>query len=175
MRSINLVGIVSMALMLGATAFGAGCGDDSEGGAGGGTTASSTTTSSASGTGGSDEGGGGAGGEDSGEGGAGGEEADCVSCSAPLLLDADPADLCEASLPKYAELTACICETCGAAEGDPCYEVRTTEGGEPSAECTTCGEMAATTARESGTPSQRSPRRVRKTYPTNRRPARVVA
>ncbi|KYF50427.1 hypothetical protein BE08_07880 [Sorangium cellulosum] len=147
MRSINLVGIVSMALMLGATAFGAGCGDDAEGGTGGGTTASSTTTTSATtGTGGGDEGGGGAGGEDSGEGGAGGEDADCVTCSAPLLQDADPADLCESSVPKYTALTACICEACGAAEGDPCFEVCTTEGGEQSAECTTCGEMAATTA-----------------------------
>ncbi|KYF64584.1 hypothetical protein BE15_05315 [Sorangium cellulosum] len=141
MRSINLVGIVSMALMLGATAFSAGCGDDSDGGTGGGTTASSTTTTSATtGTGG--EGGGGEGG---GDGGGGGEDAECVTCSAPLLDDADSNDLCESSVPKYDALTACICEACGVAEGDPCYNECSPEGAEQSDECTVCGTTAATT------------------------------
>ncbi|WP_437731564.1 hypothetical protein [Sorangium sp. So ce1335] len=144
MRSIHFVGTVSMALMLGATAFVAGCGDDSGEDTSGGTTASSTTSSSST----TGAGTGGGGGEDTGGegGGGGGEDADCVSCSAPLLLGADSADLCESSVPKYVALTDCICEACGAAEGDPCYNVCSEEGGERSAECTTCGEMAATTA-----------------------------
>ncbi|MGK3959745.1 hypothetical protein WMF38_42695 [Sorangium sp. So ce118] len=134
-----------MALMLGATAFSAGCGDDTDtGGTGGGSTASSTT-SATTGTGGSDEGGGGSGGSDEGGGGAGGEDAECVTCSAPLLADADPDDLCESSKPKYAALTACMCEACGAAEGDVCYTACTTAE-TPSDECTACGTTAATAA-----------------------------
>ncbi|KYF98148.1 hypothetical protein BE20_36105 [Sorangium cellulosum] len=58
MRNIKLISVGSMALILGAAAFSAGCGDDSEGG--GGTTASSTSaTSGTTGT----TGTGGAGGE----------------------------------------------------------------------------------------------------------------
>ncbi|WP_437285788.1 hypothetical protein [Sorangium sp. So ce406] len=132
-----------MALMLGATAFSAGCGDDTDGGTGGGTTASSssTTTSSATtGTGG--EGGEGGGGD----GGGGGEGVECVTCSAPLLDDADPNDLCESSLPKYVALTDCICEACGAADGDPCFNECSPEGAEQSDECTACGSMVATEA-----------------------------
>ncbi|XXT16803.1 hypothetical protein WME94_41885 [Sorangium sp. So ce429] len=133
-----------MALMLGATAFSAGCGDDTDtGGTGGGSTASSTT-SGTTGTGGSDEGGGGSGGSDEGGGGSGGEDADCVTCSAPLLNDADPSDLCESSKPKYDALTACMCEACGAEEGDICYTACTTEEA-PDAACTECGTAAATT------------------------------
>ncbi|WP_438015246.1 hypothetical protein WMF18_30785 [Sorangium sp. So ce315] len=124
-----------MAFMLGATAFSAGCGDDSGGGGtGGGTTASSTTSSSATtGTGG--EGGGGEG---------GGEGVECVTCSKPLLEGADTADLCAVSEVKYTALTECICGACGAAEGDPCY-AECTMGGESTEECSTCGTMAATT------------------------------
>ncbi|MGK3986224.1 hypothetical protein WME99_24475 [Sorangium sp. So ce136] len=139
-----------MALMLGATAFSAGCGDDDTGDTGGGSTASSTTsattgTTSTTGTGGSDEGGGGSGGSDEGGGGSGGEDAECVTCSAPLLTGADPDDLCESSKPKYAALTACMCEACGAAEGDVCYTACTTDEAADAA-CTECGTTAATTA-----------------------------
>ena len=146
MRSINLLSIGSMALMLGATALSAGCGDDETGtsGSGGGTTASSTT-SATTGTGGSDEGGGGSGGSDEGGGGSGGEDAECVTCSAPLLTGADPDDLCESSKPKYNALTACICEACGAAEGDACYTACNTET-EADEACSECGTAAATTA-----------------------------
>ncbi|WP_437828394.1 hypothetical protein [Sorangium sp. So ce1153] len=136
-----------MALMLGATALSAGCGDDDTGvtgGTGGGTTASSST-SATTGTGGSDEGGGGSGGSDEGGGGSGGEGAECVTCSAPLLRGADPNELCESSVEKYTALTACICEACGAAEGDPCYTACTTEEAADDA-CSECGTTAATTA-----------------------------
>lgn len=163
MRSINLVSVGSMALILGAAAFSAGCGDDGDTGSGGGTTASSTTsTSGTGGTGGDGEGGNGEGGNGeggngeggsgeggtgeggAGEGGAGegGSGAECVTCSAPLLLGADPADLCESSKEKYAAVTACLCAECGAAEGDACYASCTTEEA-PSAACTTCGQTAA--------------------------------
>ncbi|WP_437943230.1 hypothetical protein WMF27_31775 [Sorangium sp. So ce281] len=133
-----------MALILGATAFSAGCGDDTETtGSGGGATASSTTgEGGGGGTGGSGEGG-------SGEGGAGGTGGgeDCVTCSAPLLTEADPADLCESSMPKYQAVTQCICETCGAAEGDPCFAACDPETDVPAdAECQACGTAAATTA-----------------------------
>ncbi|WP_437619970.1 hypothetical protein [Sorangium sp. So ce1151] len=134
-----------MALMLGATAFSAGCGDDETGtsGSGGGSTASSTT-SVTSGTGGSDEGGGGSGGSDEGGGGSGGEDAECVTCSAPLLTEADVDDLCESSKPKYIALTECMCAACGAAEGDVCYTACSTAT-EADADCTACGMEAATT------------------------------
>ncbi|WP_437501538.1 hypothetical protein [Sorangium sp. So ce1099] len=132
-----------MALMLGATALSAGCGDDDTGGSGGGSTASSTT-SGTTGTGGSDEGGGGSGGSDAGGGGTGGEAAECVTCSAPLLVGADPNDLCESSVAKYTALTQCMCEACGAAEGDVCYTACTTEE-EADEACTECGTAAATT------------------------------
>lgn len=145
MRNINLVSIGSVALILGATAFSAGCGDDTETtGSGGGTTASSSAGEGGGGgtggTGGSGEGG-------SGEGGAGGTGggADCVTCSAPLVAMADPADLCESSIPKYEAVTECICEACGAAEGDPCYVACTTDEAADEA-CNTCGSEAATTA-----------------------------
>ncbi|WP_437793248.1 hypothetical protein [Sorangium sp. So ce693] len=136
-----------MALILGATAFSAGCGDDTETtGSGGGTTASTSAGEGGSGgTGGSGQGGSGQGG--SGEGGAGGTGggADCVTCSAPLVADADPADLCESSIPKYEAVTQCICEACGAAEGDPCYVACTTDEAADEA-CNACGTEAATTA-----------------------------
>ncbi|WP_437973903.1 hypothetical protein WMF11_35475 [Sorangium sp. So ce295] len=131
-----------MALILGATAFSAGCGDDTETGTGGGTTASSSAgegggggTGGTGGEGGSGEGGGG---------GTGGSDA-CVTCSAPLVADADPADLCESSIPKYQAVTECICETCGAADGDPCYVACTTDEAADEA-CNACGTEAATTA-----------------------------
>jgi hypothetical protein len=132
MRNINLISIGSMALILGATAFSAGCGDDTETtGSGGGTTASSTTGEGGAGEGGAGQGGGGA--------------AECVACSAPLLEEGvDTADLCESSVPKYQALTECICANCGAAEGDPCFA--SCDGDEePSDECTACGMEAATT------------------------------
>ncbi|WP_437924920.1 hypothetical protein WMF37_38725 [Sorangium sp. So ce291] len=134
-----------MALMFGATALSAGCGDD-DGGTGGGSTASSTTsgTTGTTGTGGSDEGGGGSGGSDEGGGGSGGEGAECVTCSAPLLTGADPTELCESSVAKYEALTECICEACGAAEGDVCYTACTTDEA-ASDECKACGTTAATT------------------------------
>ncbi|WP_437294284.1 hypothetical protein [Sorangium sp. So ce426] len=134
-----------MALILGATAFSAGCGDDTETtGSGGGTTASSSAgEGGGGGTGGSGEGGSGEGGG-GGTGGTGGSE-ECVTCSAPLVAGADPADLCESSIPKYQAVTQCICETCGVAEGNPCYVACTTD--EPAdAECEACGTAAATTA-----------------------------
>ncbi|KYG10763.1 hypothetical protein BE21_10040 [Sorangium cellulosum] len=126
-----------MALILGAAAFSAGCGDDSEGG--GGTTASSTSattgTGGAGGEGGSNEGG-------SNEGGAGTE---CVTCSAPLLGNEDPADLCESSVDEYEAVTTCICTECGAAEGDPCFDSCAGTAEQPSEECTACGVAAALT------------------------------
>ncbi|WP_157907073.1 MULTISPECIES: hypothetical protein [Sorangium] len=140
---MNLVSIGSMALILGATAFSAGCGDDTETttGSGGGTTASSSAgEGGGGGTGGSGEGGSGEGGG----GGTGGSE-ECVTCSAPLVADADPADLCESSIPKYQAVTQCICETCGAADGDPCYVACTTDEVADAA-CEACGTEAATTA-----------------------------
>ncbi|WP_437543847.1 hypothetical protein WME95_34965 [Sorangium sp. So ce327] len=135
-----------MALILGATAFSAGCGDDTETGSGGGTTASSSAGEGGGGgtggTGGSGEGGSGEGGG----GGTGGSE-ECVTCSAPLVANADPADLCESSIPKYQAVTDCICETCGAAEGDPCFAACDPNSDEaPDAECEACGTAAATTA-----------------------------
>ncbi|WP_437606528.1 hypothetical protein WMF20_37035 [Sorangium sp. So ce834] len=128
-----------MALILGAAAFSAGCGDDSEGG--GGTTASSTSaTSGTTGTGGA----GGEGGSNEGGSNEGGAGTECVTCSAPLLTEANPDDLCEASVEKYDAITTCICTACGAAEGDPCYDSCTGEA-VPSEECTTCGSAAALT------------------------------
>ncbi|KYF76548.1 hypothetical protein BE18_25230 [Sorangium cellulosum] len=137
-----------MALILGAAAFSAGCGDDSEGG--GGTTASSTSATSgttgttgtggAGGEGGSNEGGSNEGGSN--EGGAGTE---CVTCSAPLLGNEDPADLCESSVDEYEAVTTCICAECGAAEGDPCFDSCAGTADEPSEECTACGVAAALT------------------------------
>ncbi|WP_129578733.1 MULTISPECIES: hypothetical protein [Sorangium] len=136
-----------MALILGAAAFSAGCGDDSEGG--GGTTASSTSaTSGTTGTGGAGgEGGSNEGGSNEGGSNEGGAGTECVTCSAPLLTGANPDDLCEASVEKYDAITTCICTECGAAEGDPCYDSCTDETGEvqPSEECTTCGSAAALT------------------------------
>ncbi|WP_437740713.1 hypothetical protein WMF39_34310 [Sorangium sp. So ce1504] len=135
-----------MALILGATAFSAGCGDDTETttGSGGGTTASSSAgEGGGGGTGG--EGGSGEGGSGEGGGGGTGGSEECVTCSAPLVADADPADLCESSKPKYDAVTQCICETCGAADGDPCYVACTTDE-VADAECNACGTAAATTA-----------------------------
>ncbi|WP_437709872.1 hypothetical protein WMF45_35150 [Sorangium sp. So ce448] len=133
-----------MALILGATAFSAGCGDDTETGTGGGTSASSSAgEGGGGGTGG--EGGSGEGGSgEGGGGGTGGSDA-CVTCSAPLVADADPADLCESSIPKYQAVTECICEACGAADGDPCYVACTTDEAADEA-CNACGTEAATTA-----------------------------
>ncbi|WP_437479564.1 hypothetical protein WME75_33835 [Sorangium sp. So ce1014] len=143
-----------MALILGATAFSAGCGDDGDAGSGGGTTASSTSgttgTTGTTGTGG-DGGEGGAGEGGSGEGGAGeggagegGSGAACVPCSAPLLLGADPDDLCASSKEMYEAVTACLCEACGAAEGDACYDsCDPTTDVEPNEACTLCGQTAA--------------------------------
>ncbi|WP_437276189.1 hypothetical protein WME90_33765 [Sorangium sp. So ce375] len=136
-----------MALMLGATAFSAGCGDDTETtGSGGGTTASSTTGEGGAGQGGAGEGGGGdvGGAGQGGAGQGGGGDAECVTCSEPLLGDADTADLCESSVPKYQALTECICANCGAAEGDACFASCNGDE-EPSDECTACGMEAATT------------------------------
>ncbi|WP_437574970.1 hypothetical protein [Sorangium sp. So ce887] len=148
-----------MALILGATAFSAGCGDDGDAGTGGGTTASSTTSTSGTtgtggdggeggageggaGEGGAGEGGAGEGGAGEGGAGEGGSGAECVTCSAPLLLGADPANLCASSMEKYEAVTACLCEACGAAEGDACYASCTTEE-VPDTACTTCGQTAA--------------------------------
>jgi hypothetical protein len=149
MRNINLISIGSMALILGATAFSAGCGDDTETtGSGGGSTASSTTGEGGAGQGGAGQGGAGQGGGGAGQGGAGqggGGDAECVACSDPLLNDADKADLCASSAPKYQAVTECICANCGAAEGDPCFASCNSNGGEePSEECTACGVEAAT-------------------------------
>ncbi|WP_437851926.1 hypothetical protein [Sorangium sp. So ce363] len=136
-----------MALILGATAFSAGCGDDTETtGSGGGTTASSSAgEGGGGGTGGSGEGGSGEGGSGEGGGGGTGGSEECVTCSAPLVANADPADLCESSIPKYEAVTQCICETCGAAEGDPCFAACTTDEIADEA-CEACGTEAATTA-----------------------------
>ncbi|MGK4002604.1 hypothetical protein WMF31_08270 [Sorangium sp. So ce1036] len=145
MRSIHLVGIGSTALLLATTAISAGCGDDDTKPSD--TTTTTTTTASTGSAGGEDgagEGGageGGAGEGGAGEGGATGDET-CVTCSAPLLQGADVADLCEVSRPKYVAVTTCICEVCGAAEGDSCYISCTTDEA-PSAECETCGRAAA--------------------------------
>ncbi|WP_437597302.1 hypothetical protein [Sorangium sp. So ce590] len=131
-----------MALILGATGFSAGCGDDGDTGSGGGTTASSTTsTSGTTGTGG--EGGEGGAGE-GGAGGEGGSGVACASCAAPLLLGADPDDLCASSKEKYDAVTACLCAECGAAEGDACYDSCDPETDvAPNEACTTCGQTAA--------------------------------
>ncbi|WP_437996661.1 hypothetical protein WMF26_37565 [Sorangium sp. So ce185] len=129
-----------MALILGAAAFSAGCGDDSEGG--GGTTASSTSaTSGTTGTGGA----GGEGGSNEGGSNEGGAGTECVTCSAPLLGDEDPADLCESSVDEYEAVTTCICTECGAAEGDPCFDSCAGTAEQPSAECKACGVAAALT------------------------------
>ncbi|AGP39821.1 hypothetical protein [Sorangium cellulosum] len=129
-----------MALILGAAAFSAGCGDDSEGG--GGTTASSTSvTSGTTGTGGA----GGEGGSNEGGSNEGGAGTECVTCSAPLLGDDDPADLCESSVDEYEAVTTCICMECGAAEGDPCFDSCAGTAEQPSEECTACGVAAALT------------------------------
>ncbi|WP_437568065.1 hypothetical protein [Sorangium sp. So ce542] len=140
-----------MALILGAAAFSAGCGDDSEGG--GGTTASSTSATSGTGgtggtggegEGGSNEGGSNEGGSNEGGSNEGGSGVECVSCSAPLLTDAVAEDLCASSVDEYEAVTTCICTECGAAEGDPCYDSCTGEA-QPSEECTACGSAAALT------------------------------
>ncbi|AUX25281.1 hypothetical protein SOCEGT47_058250 [Sorangium cellulosum] len=137
MRSVHLVSIGSTALLLATTAISAGCGDDDTEPAD--TTTTTASTGSAGGEDGAGEGGAGAGG--AGEGGATGDET-CVTCSAPLLLGADIADLCEVSRPKYVEVTTCICDVCGAAEGDSCYTSCTTDEA-PSADCEACGRAAA--------------------------------
>ncbi|WP_437314648.1 hypothetical protein [Sorangium sp. So ce385] len=134
-----------MALILGAAAFSAGCADDESGGT---TTSSTSATSGTTGTGGaggeggSNEGGSNEGGSNEGGSNEGGADAACVSCSAPLLLGANPDDLCESSVEAYDAITTCICTECGAAEGDPCYDSCTGDA-TPSEDCTTCGSEAA--------------------------------
>ncbi|WP_437935416.1 hypothetical protein [Sorangium sp. So ce341] len=134
-----------MALILGAAAFSAGCGDD---GSDGTTTTSTSATSGTTGAGGNNEGGSNEGGSNEGgsnEGGSneGGSGTECVTCSAPLLGNDDPADLCESSMDEYEAVTTCICTECGAAEGDPCYDSCAGTAEQPSAECTACGSAAA--------------------------------
>lgn len=134
MRTINLVGIGSMALMLAAMAFSAGCkvtegdGVGGAGGAGGeGTTSTTSTgTTSTGGEGGSGEGGSGA----------------CLTCRQPLLEeDADPEDLCEDSVALYIALTECICRECA----EECAEACDPETDvEPSDACGECGFAVAT-------------------------------
>lgn len=133
MRTINLVGIGSMALMLAATAFSAGCKiteGDGVGGAGGeGTTSTTSTGTPTGGEGGSGEGG-------SGEGGS----AACLTCLDAFDPDLD-GDVCEGSVDEYDALAACLCEACGATEGDPCYAACNEDAAQDEA-CVMCGQAA---------------------------------
>ncbi|WP_437965442.1 hypothetical protein WMF04_38275 [Sorangium sp. So ce260] len=123
---------------------GDGEGGEGEGGEGEGGDGEGGDGEGGAGEGGAGEGGAGEGGAGEGGAGEGGAGAECVTCSAPLLTEANPDDLCGPSEAKYDAITACICAECGAAAGDACY-ASCTAGAQPTDACTLCGTNAALT------------------------------
>ena len=113
MRGMKLVGLCAMALFLGTMV----CGD--KGDAGGKSQGNQ--------------------GDGQGQGGKG----DCVTCY-PAFTTPTPVDpdlLCPGSADKLRALQECICQNCGAAEGDACYPLCTGEQMSPDAACQTCVQM----------------------------------